>query len=82
MKIHRILKKMNIFFFIPLITFIIFMSYDSFAKEKETLIFAFDPWPPYHETLNGKTEGVLIDIVKELFIIMIYYNIIYFYQRR
>jgi len=50
-----------------LILFILFIfSTLSFAKEK-TLTFAFDPYPPYHETRNGKTTGIFIDIIRELF---------------
>jgi len=53
--------KKNLVFII----FFIFVNL-SFAKEK-TLTFAFDPYPPYHEKRDGKTTGIFIDIIKELF---------------
>jgi len=50
---------------IALILFCIFATL-GLSKEK-VLTFSFDPYPPYYETREGKTTGIIVDILKELF---------------
>ena len=49
----------------------------SFAKE--TLSWAFDPWPPFHEINkeSKKPEGLLIELVQEIFEKELNYKIVY-----
>jgi polar amino acid transport system substrate-binding protein len=53
------------------------ISFAYLSANEDTLVFAFDPWPPYHEIVNGKEEGVLVEIVNELFTKRLGYRIEY-----
>lgn len=61
------------------ITGFLVVTWPNSSHAQETLSWAFDPWPPFHE-INKETkkpEGLLIELIQEIFEKELKYKIVY-----